>query len=276
MAQGADEMRLEWNKPVAPFQIVGNVYYVGMAGVSSFLIKTPAGAIVVDGALPESAPLIALNLRTLGVTMRDVKYLLNTHAHFDHAGGLAGLKKETGAAVVASAVDAADLEAGRSVDFGKHGDSPFPAVKVDRRIKDGETLELGGIKLTAHATPGHTRGCTSWTMRTDDAAGHPVEVIFHCSTSVPGYVLVKNAKYPTIVGDYRKTFERLGKMHADVFLAPHPFMFDLEEKRARMLAKPAPNPFVDPAELGRFNAGSQQDFEKALTEQQAAKSKPKR
>ena len=148
--------RVAWNKPHKPFQVIGNIYYVGTAGVSAFLIRTPDGDILTDGGLPESAPLIEANIRALGVPLSDVKILLNSHAHFDHAGGLAALKKATGAKLYASAADTPYLESGR-ITFGPSASIPFPPVKVDHTVKDGETVSLGGVTLTAHLTPGHTR-----------------------------------------------------------------------------------------------------------------------
>src|SRR5262245_13687096 len=140
----------DWNKPFEPFRVVGNVYYVGALGVSAYFIQTPAGAILLDGGLQETAPLIEKNIATLGFRVKDVKVLLNSHAHFGHAGGLAALQKTSGATLVASQGDAPALRA---------GSGNQPPVRVDRVIADGDTVELGGTVLTAHVTPGHTQGC---------------------------------------------------------------------------------------------------------------------
>jgi metallo-beta-lactamase class B len=259
--------RAAWNQPIKPFRIVGNVYYVGVAGLSSFLIKTPAGDVLLDGGLPESAPRIAASLAELGVRLADVKVLINSHAHFDHAGGLAELERSTGARMVASAADAESLAAGRSESFGAATFTPFPAVRVDRVIADGGTVELGGTVLTAHLTPGHTKGCTTWTMPVLEA-GKKHEVVFHCSTTAPGYQLVDNPKYPQIVADYRRSFATLRKLPCDVFLGPHPSFFHFDEKRAR-LGTAGPNPFVDPGEWARFIDESERAFDDELQRQRA-------
>ncbi len=242
----------DWNIPFAPFHIIGNIHYVGASGVSSYLITTPAGAILLDGGLPETAPLIEKSIAELGFRVRDVKLLLNSHAHFDHAGGLAALKKASGAQLVASSADAKSLRAG-----GRQQ----PAVAVDRVVKSGEDIELGGTRLTAHVTPGHTPGCTTWSMTTTDA-GKPYRVVFYCSTTVVDR-LVGNVAYPSIVSDYERSFPALRALPADVFLAPHPMQFQMAAKRERMSAG-APNPFIDPSELRRYVDQSEQQFREAL------------
>jgi metallo-beta-lactamase class B len=257
MAQQSDSQRAAWNQPVEPFTIIGNVHYVGAAGVSAFLITTTSGSILLDGGLPETAPLIAQNIETLGFKVADVKYLLNSHAHFDHAGGLAELRRRSKADVVASAQDAGALRAGGPA---------MPAVEVDRIIKSGDTVTLGSATVVAHVTAGHTKGCTTWTTTVSEG-GRQYTVLFHCSTSVVDR-LVDNAAYPDIVNDYERTFAALRSMKADVFLGAHPMFFDLEAKRARRTAG-GPNPFVDPSELGRFVERSEQQFRAELKKQRS-------
>lgn len=150
-AQSSADQRAQWNQPVKPFRVIGNIYYVGAANVSSFYIKTPQGAILLDGSLPETAQLIEKSIVQLGFSMKDVKFLLNSHAHYDHCGGLAELKRKSGARMIASAPDA------RVLASAKGGAGPFPAVHVDRLIADHQTVQLGGITLTAHVTSGHTK-----------------------------------------------------------------------------------------------------------------------
>jgi metallo-beta-lactamase class B len=257
-AQQDNATRVAWNRPVAPFQIIGNIYYVGAEGVASYLITTPRGSILLDSGLPETAPQVEKNIATLGFKVKDVKFLLNSHAHYDHCGGLAELKRVTGAQMVASRADGEILERG-----GPPGRPAwqFAAVKVDRFIKDGETVELGGTRLTAVVTPGHTPGCTTWTMPVMDA-GKRLNVVFYCSTSVVER-LHDNKDYPAIVSDYQRSFERLKTLPCDVFLGPHPGFFHMDEKLARM--KPgAPNPFIDPAELHQYVLESEQAFEVEL------------
>ena len=255
-AQQTASERSQWNRPVAPFRIVGNVYYVGAAGVSAFLVATPAGSILLDGGLPETAAQIARNIAALGFKIEDVRFLLNSHAHFDHAGGLAELKRLSKATTVGSARDAEALRA---------GSRDMPAVAIDRTIADGETIGIGDARMTAHLTPGHTKGCMTWTTKTIEN-GRSYDVLFHCSTSVVDR-LVGNTAYPEIVADYEKSFAALRAMRSDVFLGPHPTFFALEEKRAKM--RPGgENPFVDPGELQRFVASSERQFRDELKKQQ--------
>lgn len=259
--------RLAWNKPQAPFHVIGNLYYVGMAGVSAFLIVTPQGHILTDGGLPESVEAIEKNIQALGFKLTDVKILLNSHAHFDHSGGLAKLKADTGARFIASTGDQPFLESGH-ITFGPSAKIDTAPVKLDRAVKDGETVQWGGVTLTANVLPGHTPGCTAWTMPLTDG-GKTYNVMFHCSISVGDNELVSNKAFPNIVESYRTSFARLKKMQADIFLAPHGGQFDMKEKLAKAKAG-GPNPFVDPSELQRFVAKAQQDFDKELASQQAA------
>jgi metallo-beta-lactamase class B len=260
--------RIEWNEPQAPFHLIGNIYYVGMAGVSAFLIVTPQGDILTDGGLPESAPFIEKNIKALGFKLGDVKILLNSHAHFDHSGGLAKLKADTGAKFYASIGDKPFLESGH-ITFGPSAQIDTMPIHVDHAVKDGETVSLGGVTLTAHVMPGHTKGCTTWTMPLTDA-GVTHKVMFFCSISVAGNPLIGNAAYPEILSDYRASFARLKRMDADIFLAPHGNQFDLAGKLTRMKSG-RPNPFIDTGELRQFTDKAQQAFDKELARQQAAK-----
>ncbi len=174
----ATEMR--WNERMAPFTILGKVHYVGTAGIGVFLITTLEGHVLIDGALAQSVPQILDNIRTLGFEPKDVKYILNTHGHFDHAAGLAGLQRASGAKVIASAADKPYLEAGH-VDHGPTKDALFPPVRVDRTVGDGDTITLAGTTLTAHLTPGHSPGCTSWSLTAKDSTGMPRKVFLHCT-----------------------------------------------------------------------------------------------
>lgn len=258
--------RIAWNQPQKPFHVIGNIYYVGMAGVSAFLITTPQGHILTDGGLPESVPFIEQNIQTLGFKLGDVKILLNSHAHFDHSGGLARLKADTGAKFYASTGDKPFLESGH-IPYGPSAQIDTAPVTVDRAMKDGESFSLGGVTMTANVMPGHTKGCTSWTMPLTEM-GVTHKVMFFCSISVAGNPLAGTPAYPTIVSDYRASFARLKKMQADIFFAPHGGQFGMTDKLARM--KPgAPNPFIDAGELQRFTARAEQAFDKELAKQQA-------
>lgn len=269
------QARIGWNKPQKPFRVIDNIYYVGTAGVSAWLIWTLQGFILIDGGLPESAPIIEANIKTLGFDIKDVKLLLNSHAHFDHAGGLAKLKRDSGARLTASAGDKPILEMGR-VTFGPSSvpADHFPPVKVDRTIKDGDTVMLGGVVLTAVVTPGHSPGCTNWTMPVvEGVADH--SVIFYCSMTTGGNALVNNSYHPTIAEDYRKSFARLKKINADVLLAAHGDQMGLGKKAATVEANTknkvvgAANPFVVKGEFQRLLAAQEKAFEAELKKQQA-------
>jgi len=263
--------RQAWNEPQKPFHIIGNLYYVGMKGVSAFLIKTSDGLILTDGGLPESAPVIEKNIQALGFKLSDVKLLLNSHAHFDHSGGLAQLKKDTGAKFAAGAGDRPFLESGH-ITFGPSLKIDTTPVHVDQPVKDGDHVSLGGVTLTAHATPGHTKGCTTWTMPLSDG-GKTYQVMFFCSISVAGNPLVNDAAYPNIQNDYRASFAKLNAMQADIFLAPHGDQFHLQDKLAKVTAN-GPNPFIDPGELHRFLAKAKADYDAELARQLAAARSP--
>ena len=256
-----------WTTATRPFRIVGHVWYVGTEGLPAYLIRTPKGAILLDAPMAENAERVEANVRALGLKLSDVKVLLNSHAHFDHAGGLAKLKADTGAKLAAGARDRAALEAGNYPGWEERKDLEFPPVKLDRAIRDGDRIELGGTVMTAHAEPGHTPGCTGWSLPVVEA-GRRHTVFFDCSTSVALNRLVDRPQYPGIVADYRSTFARLKAIRADVFLAPHVEIYDLAGKRAR-IAPGKPNPFVVPGELQAYAAKQAQAFEAALAKQQA-------
>lgn len=266
----ADETSRSWNRPVDPFRILGNLYYVGASDITSYLIVTPAGAFLLDGGFVETAPQIEANIRKLGFQLSDVKILLNSHEHFDHAGGLAELKRATGASLVASPEAARLLESGGRGDFYFHDSEPFPAVKPDRLVHDGEAVTLGGMALTAHLTPGHTRGCTTWTTTLEDQ-GARVQVVFFCSTTViSGYRLAGTESYPGIAADFEHTFAVLRSLPCDLFLAPHGSMFDLTEKRNRLAAGAKPNPFIDPQSYRAYLDHSESAFRERYHQQQEA------
>lgn len=260
-----------WSAPTAPFRIADNLYYVGTEGISVFLITTPKGHIVIDGAMPGSDKTIEAGIKALGFKVSDVKVLLNTHGHFDHAAGLAGLKRDTGARLIASAADRKALETGTYPGSEEVKALDFDPVKVDQVIGDGEKVSLGGMVLTAHITPGHTAGCTTWTFPVK-VDGKVRQALLYCSTSVAANRLVNKTRgpqYPGIVAAYQQSFARLKTMKADIFLAPHNEQFGLDAKRARLKAG-GPNPFIDPTELARTIAASEADFKRDLARQQDA------
>src|ERR1700744_4766582 len=258
----------KWTAPLEPFDLIGNIYYVGTDGIAVYIIKTSQGLILMDSALPQSTGMIKDNIAQLGFQLADVKYILNAHAHFDHPGVFAELKKETGAQLVAGERDKPLLEGGYYPGDEKNKDLSFPPVKVDRAVKEGDKVTLGDTTLTAHSTPGHTPGCTSWEMTVKDGS-QDRDVLFFCSGTVALNRLVGQPTYPGIADDYRSTFAKAKAMHPDVLLGPHPEVYGMQDKRAQM-KEGAPNPFVKPGELATYVAGLEQDFDKQLAKQTAA------
>lgn len=265
----ADDAPPNWNKPIRPYRVIGNVYYVGSEGLSAWLISSSEGHVLLDsGPSPAGAKLIEANIAALGFKLSDVKILINTHAHFDHAGGLAQLKADTGAKVWASRPDEPALKKGQHFGDNDNGLTPFAPVKVDRSFGDGQKLKLGEATLVAHLTPGHTIGCTTWTTQVIDR-GRPLNVTFNCSTSVAGNVLVGNKTYKTIVADYRATFAKLAALPTDVMLPSHEEQGHLLDKRRKMLSGDV-NAFIAPTEMPKYVETSRKAFETELARQQDA------
>lgn len=262
-----------WTAPMAPFRIVGDLYYVGSQGISAFVLKTRDGLILLDAGMPTYAPQIIKNIEALGFKPTDVKVIVASHAHFDHAGGFAEIKRITGAKLAIMEQDVKADETGTYPGSEAIHELDFRPVKVDHLLHDGETVSLGGETLTAHLTPGHTAGCTTWTFPVYEA-GKTYSVIYQCSMSVAANRLVNRPQYPGIVADYRKSFAVLKTFKADIFLAPHADQFGLLEKKAKM-ALNAPNPFIDTGELPRRVAAGEAAFKADLARQEAAaKAKP--
>jgi metallo-beta-lactamase class B len=248
-----------WNQPFKPLRIIGNVYYVGASGVSSWLITSPEGHVLIDTGFEETVPLIRDNVKHLGYRLEDIKLILASHAHVDHTGGHARAKQLTGARIVMSEADAALLASGGKADFV---DEPMPyrPAKADQIVTDGEQIKLGPIVLTAYLTPGHTKGCTTWTTVAEEK-GKPYNVVFFGSTTVLSK-LVNNSRYPEIALDFAATFRKLKALPCDVFLAPHASFFGLHENARRIEADR--NPFVDPKAFHDYVARAEQNFLKQL------------
>ena len=251
-ATAAAQSDPSWRQPFDPMRIVGNVYYVGTRGLSSFLIVTPGGGVLIDSGEAESVPFIRANIERLGFRMSEIRILLAGHAHFDHVGGHAALKRMTGAQVVMMEADRDALESG--VDRSAAATTGWPPVKVDRTLRDGDTVSLGGTTLTAHLTPGHTQGCTTFTTGVTEN-GRRYRMAFVCSVTInEGVHLAANTRVPAIAEHYALAFRVLRGLAPDVFVAEHPAVFDLESKaqKAAALEKGQPNPFVDPEGYRRF------------------------
>ena len=262
------EQDREWNTPVEPFKIIGNVYYVGAAEITSFLITSPKGHILIDSGFAETVPLIKANVEKLGFKLSDIKILLNTQAHYDHAAGLNELKKLTGAKMLASAGDKPQLERGGLKDFAFGDRFPFEPVKVDRVIRDGETIKLGGVKLKTVLMPGHTRGSTAWSYSVNDS-GKKYNVLFLSSTSGPGFKYVGNTEFPEIIEVFEATFAKLKKLKPDVFLASHGSAFDLAGKMSR-LADKSRNPFIETETYPAYLKSTETAFRNKVAEERAA------
>jgi metallo-beta-lactamase class B len=264
-----DEASRAMNQPVKPYRVIGNIYYVGASDVSSFLITTPNGHILLDSGFIETVPQIKQNMEALGFKLADIKFLISSHAHTDHAGGFAELKRLTGATLMTSEGDIPLLAAGGKGDPNFGDRFLFEPVKPDRILRDGDKVELGGVTMVARLTPGHTKGCTSWTMKVKEGVKE-YDVVFVGSTSAPGYKLVNNAGYPEIVEDYEKTFRLLKSLPCDVFLAAHGSFYDMLTKAKLLEQGKNPNPFIDPAGYRRYLTQSEKSFRKLLATQSAA------
>ncbi len=241
--------------PDEPFRIAGNLYYVGHTGVTAFLLTGPDGHVLIDGGYPENAPLIIESISKLGFDIADVKVLLNSHAHSDHAGGLQALQEASGAELWVSEGDAEVMTAGR------HGGDPalgpmrilrflglgrFPAPRVDHEFEDGATIRLGPLALTAHVTAGHTRGCTSWSFPVRDDDRDLLAVSICSLTLFPFVSLVEPESYPGIRSDFERSFRTLRSLPADIFLASHSNWFSMVRKRGeRATAENPAQPFID-------------------------------
>jgi metallo-beta-lactamase class B len=258
----------EWTTPHAPFRIIGNVYYVGSKDLASYLITTPQGHILINSSLPSSVPLIKKSVEALGFQFKDVKILLISHAHWDHAAGSAEIKRLTGAKYMVMDADVPVVESGGKTDFqyGAQAGSHFPVTKVDRVLHDGDEVRLNGVVLVAHKTPGHTKGCTTWTMTVrEDNKSYNVVIVGSPNVN-PGYKLVKNAEYPSIAQDYELTFRTLKSLPCDVFLGAHGGYFNMEAKFAQRKTGGV-NPFVDPEGYKSYVAEREQAFRTELAKQ---------
>jgi metallo-beta-lactamase class B len=254
----------DWNKPIPPFHIAGNVYYVGTNYLASYLITTPAGDILINPDYAESVPLIEHSVETLGFHFSDIKIILISHAHDDHAAGCALAKKRSGAQLMVMDADVAVVEHGGAGDF--HYAQHWTPAKVDRVLHDSSRVELGGVTLTAHLTPGHTKGCTTWTLDVKDSGKTLHAVIVGSPNVNTGYKLVNNKQYPQIAADYEKGFRVLHALPCDLFLGAHGAYFGMDEKLARV--KPgAANPFVDAAGYRAYIDDRERAFRKELAAQ---------
>jgi metallo-beta-lactamase class B len=248
----------DWHRPFPAFKIAGNLYYVGTADLAVYLINTPQGNILINSDFAEDVPLIHKSIEGLGFKYGDTKILLISHAHSDHDEGVGLIKRETGARLM---VMDADVPAVESTAPGR------PGAHVDRVLHDGDTVELGGSRLTAHLTPGHTKGCTTWTMQVHEGARTLNAVIIGSPNVNPGYVLVGNKDYPQIAQDYVKTFKVLKGLPCDLFLGAHGAYFGMKAKYEKAKAGET-NPLIDPEGYKAYVAEREATFEKEWKRQQ--------
>jgi len=249
----------DWHRAIPGFKVADNLYYVGTADLAVYLVNTPQGNILINSDFKEDVPAIKKSIEGLGFKYADTKIILISHAHGDHDEATGLIQKETGAKLMVMEADAADEE---STAPGR------PGAHVDRKLRDGDTVELGGSKLVAHLTPGHTKGCTTWTMQVRDG-GRTLNAVIVGSPNVnPGYILVGNRNYPQIAEDYVKTFAVLKALPCDIFLGAHGAYFGLSGKLPKLKAG-GPNPFIDPAGYKAYVEERDQAFQKEWARQKA-------
>lgn len=265
----------EWNTPIDPFKVYGNTYYVGTAGLSALLITSPDGHILLDGGLSQSAPLIDASIRKLGFKTEDVKLILNSHAHYDHAAGIAALQRASGATVVSSASGAEGFSIGNAVaddpqaGFGK-ADNAFPAVKNVRVVKDKEVVRVGPLAVQMHNTAGHTPGSTTWTWQSC-VDGKCLNMVYADSISAvaaPGFRFTGDAKTPSRVDQFRKSITTVGELPCDIMITTHPMATDLAGKLKKRVAKPAVDPFIDPQACRVLAANAMKALDARVAEEQ--------
>lgn len=261
---------LKWEEPTEPVRIAGPVYFVGTKGLGAFLITTSEGHILMNTGMPSSGPMIVDSIRKLGFKPEDIKLMINGHAHIDHAGAFAFFKQRFGAQMAVMKDDVPAIESGDKNDFKYANDFVYPAVKVDRILRDGDTIKMGEIVLTAYHTPGHTRGATTWVV-TIVVDGKPYVLLFPDGAGFnPGYRLVKDPIYPGIADDYRRTHHFLEMLKPDIWLAQHNEYYDLESKRVRAKTE-GMKAWIDPEGYRRFIAGKKRAFEDQVDLEMGAK-----
>jgi metallo-beta-lactamase class B len=258
----------DWTEPFPPFRVAGNLYYVGSRGLASYLVTTPQGHILINSDLEANVPMIRASVEQLGFKFSDIQILLISHAHWDHDAGSALIKQLTGATYMVMDADVPVVESGGRADFQYGADQTtlYKPVKVDRILHDGDEVSLGGVTLVARLTPGHTKGCTTWTMTVEEG-GRRLNVVIVGSPNVnPGYRLVGNSAYPTIAEDFARTFRVLRELRCDIFLGAHGNYFGMEAKHARLQARGS-RVFVDPSGYQRYVSEREQAFRRELARQ---------
>lgn len=258
----------DYTKPFPAFRIAGNLYYVGSRGLASYLITTPEGHILINSDTEANVPMIRASMESLGFKLNDIKILLISHAHWDHCAASAMIKQLTDAKYMVMEGDVEVVESGGKSDF-QYGNDPtalYPATMVDRVLRDGDEVKLGDATLKAHLTPGHTKGCTTWTMKVNDGSKLRDVVIIGSPNMNPGYKLVGSTVYPRMADDYEQTFRVLKSLSCDYFLGAHGSYFDLETKYARLKAGVS-TAFIDPTGYRKYVDEKEQAFRRELKKQ---------
>lgn len=259
----------QWNAPQKPFRVYGNTWYVGPYGLSSILLDTGKGLALFDGDLPESAPVIEANIRALGFHVRDVKWILNSHAHSDHAGGIATLQRDSGAQVLASANGAHEMAlGGADRDDPQYGDIPdYPPVQRVRVVRDGEIVQLGDMAITAHYTPGHTQGSTSWTW-TSCTSGRCLHMVYADSLTAMAAPGFRFSDHPQRVAAFRRAIATVAALPCDILLTPHPDASGFWQKVARRTSKSDAAPLIDTGACRVYAAAAAKKLEATLAQEQ--------
>jgi metallo-beta-lactamase class B len=267
--EGRAQNNPEWTEPFPPHKIMGNLYYVGGKDLAAFLVVTPEGNILINSNLESSVPQIKASIEKLGFRFSDTKILLISHAHLDHDAGSATLKRLTGAKYMVMDADVPVVEDGGRSDFayGREKEWSYKPATVDRVLHDGDEVKLGGAVLVAHKTAGHTRGCTTWTLKVTDNGKTYDAVIVGSPNVNSGYRLAGKPSYPGIVADYERTFRTLKALHCDIFLGAHGGYYGMTDKYARLKAGDK-RAFVDPAGYASYVAEREAAFRKELAKQQ--------
>ena len=261
----------DWDDPFPPHRIADHLYYVGSKGLASYLVTTTNGHILINSSFERTVTIIRTNIEGLGFRFTDIKILLTSHAHSDHASGHALVKALTGARVEVMEGDAKVIASGGQGQYLYTEADAWKPCAVDRVLQDGDTVTLGEARLTARLTPGHTRGCTTWLMQAMDAGKSWNVVIIGSPNVNPGYVLVNNRDYPKIAEDYAKTFKLLKALPCDIFLGAHGSYYGMEGKYERLQKNPKSNPFVDPEGYRAYVEDRFEAFQEVVRKQQGNK-----
>jgi metallo-beta-lactamase class B len=259
----------DWTTPFPAFRIAGNLYYVGSNDLASYLVTTPEGHILINSNLDAGVPLIRASVESLGFKFTDIKILLISHAHYDHNGGSALIKELTGARYLVMDGDADVVESGGKTDFfyANEPETLYQPTRVDQVLHDGDEVKLGGSVLVARLTPGHTKGCTTWTMKVNDGSKTYNAVIVGSPNVNPGYKLAGNESYPEIAADYEKMFRVLRSQECDLFLGAHGGYFNMQSKY-KQFKRGLTTAFVDPEGYRKFVAEKERAFRNELRRQQ--------